>query len=170
MLMDTVSVASSVAARPQQYLTVQVGQEIFGLGIEAIREILQYRDLTSVPLVPPLIRGVINLRGAVVPVIDLAVRLGRPISPVTERTCIVIVELPDSEQAPPGYKMGLVVDAVSQVLELAEADRQPPPEFGTPLRRDFVQAMGRMAGQFIVLLQLARLLWLPEVAVMGQIR
>lgn len=166
----TESVVEAVPVPASQYLMVQLGAERFGMGLASVREILQYRDLTTVPLVPPLIRGVINLRGAVVPVIDLAVRLGRTAGPVTEQTCIVIVELESTEHLPRGYKMGLVVDAVSQVQELPEADKVPTPEFGTHLRPDFVQAMGRIGGQFVVLLQLERVLWLPEVAIMGALR
>jgi len=153
-----------------QYLMVQLGAERFGMGLANVREILPYRDLTTVPLVPALIRGVINLRGAVVPVIDLAVRLGRTAGPVTEQTCIVIIELEGNEHLPRGYKMGLVIDAVSQVQELPEADTVPPPEFGTHVRLDFVQSMARIGGQFVVLLNLERVLWLPEVAVMGLLR
>ncbi len=159
-----------IAAPSQQCLTVQVGDEVFALGIEAICEILEYRDLTIVPLVPPLIRGVINLRGAVVPVIDLAVRLGQPTGAVTERTCIVMVELVGNAQIPQGYKMGLVVDSVSQVLALAQTEIVPPPEFGTHLRLDFVRAMGRIGGRFVVLLDLERILWLPEVSILGRLR
>lgn len=161
---------SHITGSVQQCLIVQVNDEMMGMGIEAIREILPYRDLTTVPLVPPLIRGVINLRGAVVPVIDLAVRLGRQTSAITERTCIVIVELVGNAQVPQGYKMGLVVDAVSQVLTLSQADMVPAPEFGTHLRLDFVHAMGRIGGKFVVLLDLERILWLPEIAVMGGVR
>ena len=162
--MQATASASVPTDLQQQCLTVQVGEEMFALGIEAICEILEYRDLTIVPLVPPLIRGVINLRGAVVPVIDLAVRLGRASSPVTERSCIVIVELPHSSHLPRGYKLGLVVDAVSQVRALPATDQVPTPEFGTHLRQDFIRAMARIEGRFMALLDVERVLWLPELA------
>lgn len=162
--MQATASAAAPADLPQQCLTVQVGEEMFALGIEAICEILEYRDLTTVPLVPPLIRGVMNLRGAVVPVIDLAVRLGRASSPVSERSCIVIVELPHSSQLPRGYKLGLVVDAVSQVRALPATDQVPPPEFGTHLRQDFIRTMARIEGRFMALLDVERILWLPELA------
>ena len=156
---------AALAALQPQCLTVQVGDEMFALGIEAICEIVEYRDLTVVPLVKPVIRGVINLRGAVVPVVDLAIRLGRAPSPVTERSCIVVVELAQASHWPRGYKLGLVVDAVSQVLALAATDQVPAPEFGTHLRQDFIRAMARMEGRFMALLDLERILSLSELAI-----
>src|SRR5512137_2296269 len=99
----------------QQYLTFTLGDEMFAIGILAIREIIEYGNLTLVPLTPPFIRGVINLRGAVVPVIDLAARLDRQPREVTKRTCIVIIEVEHGEGR---HEMGIVVDAVSEVLEI----------------------------------------------------
>ncbi|HJW26330.1 MAG TPA: chemotaxis protein CheW, partial [Rhodocyclaceae bacterium] len=90
----------------QQYLTFSLGEEMFAIGILAIREIIEYGQVTEVPMTPPFIRGVINLRGAVVPVVDLAVRFGRPPRDITRRTCIVIVEV-ESEKG--SQEMGIVV-------------------------------------------------------------
>ena len=163
VLMEDAAAHAGAALQPQ-CLTVQVGDEMFALGIEAICEIVEYRDLTVVPLVKPVIRGVINLRGAVVPVVDLAVRLGRAPSPVTERSCIVVVELVHASHWPRGYQLGLVVDAVSQVLALAATDQVPAPEFGTHLRQDFIRAMD-MEGRFMALLDLERILSLSELAI-----
>jgi len=154
---------------PPQYLTFYVGEEMFAMSILAIREIIEYHALTEVPLVPPLIRGVINLRGSVVPVVDLAVRFGRTTGAVSKRTCIVMVETSTSDDASAhstgSQKMGLVVDAVSEVLEIAPDAIEPAPEFGTHLRTDFIKGMVKIKQHFVVLLDIDSILSLPEIAV-----
>lgn len=152
------------AAEQQQYLTFNLGDEMFAIGILAIREILEYGQLTEVPMTPPFIRGVINLRGAVVPVVDLAVRFGRATSETTKRSCVVIIETDAGGQKHP---MGIVVDAVSEVLEIPAADIEPPPEFGTRIRIDFISGMGKVNGKFVVLLDVNKVLSLDEVAVVA---
>jgi purine-binding chemotaxis protein CheW len=118
------ALAVAVAGEQQQYLTFSLNEEMFAIGILAIREIIEYGSLTEVPMTPPFIRGVINLRGAVVPVIDLSVRFGRNANETTKRTCIVIIETEtDGGQH---HQMGVVVDAVSEVLEIPAADIEPP--------------------------------------------
>ena len=152
----------------QQYLTFLLGEEMFAIGILAIREIIEYGQITEVPLVPRFIRGVINLRGAVVPVIDLSVRFGRSAGEITKRTCIVIIEIAETAGAH-AQQMGIVVDAVSEVLEIAPADIEPPPTFGTRIRTDFISGMGKVGGRFVVLLDVERILSLDEVAVIAAI-
>jgi purine-binding chemotaxis protein CheW len=152
------------AGEQQQYLTFTLGEEMFAIGILAIREIIEYGNLTQVPMTPPFIRGVINLRGAVVPVIDLAVRFGRPASADTRRTCIVIIEAESGGQS---HQMGIVVDAVSEVLEIPPADVEPAPEFGARIRIDFISGMGKINGRFVVLLDVNKVLSLDEVAVIA---
>lgn len=154
----------------QQFLTFNLGEEMFAIGILAIREIIEYGSLTEVPMVPPFIRGVINLRGSVVPVIDLAVRFGRAPAPISKRTCIVIIETPQAGTEQNGshhQQMGVVVDAVSEVLEIPAADIEPQPEFGARIRIDFISGMGKVNGKFVVLLDVDRLLSLDEVAVLA---
>jgi purine-binding chemotaxis protein CheW len=150
------------AEEQQQYLTFLLGEEMFAIGILAIREIIEYGYLTEVPMTPPFIRGVINLRGAVVPVVDLAVRFGREPRENTKRTCIVIVEIDAGNGR---HEMGIVVDAVNEVLEIPRADVEPPPEFGARVRIDFIQGMGKVNGNFVVLLDMNRVLSVDEVAV-----
>jgi purine-binding chemotaxis protein CheW len=150
----------------QQYLTFSLGEEMFGIGILAIREIIEYGSLTEVPMTPPFIRGVINLRGAVVPVVDLTVRFGRTAGEITKRTCIVIIEIGDNTNDHP-QQMGIVVDAVSEVLEIPAVDIEPPPEFGANIRIDFISGMGKVGGKFVVLLNVDRILSLEEVAVVA---
>lgn len=151
----------------QQYLTFNLGEEMFAIGILAIREIIEYGHVTEVPMVPPFIRGVINLRGAVVPVVDLSVRFGRPVSETTKRTCIVIIETSTTGEGQHGHQMGIVVDAVSEVLEIPPGDIEPPPEFGARIRIDFISGMGKVNGKFVVMLEVNRILSLDEVAVLS---
>lgn len=138
-----------------QYLTFVLGGEVFAMGIATVREIIQHAPLTVVPLMPPCVRGVINLRGAVVPVIDLQSRLGRAVTHAGKKTCIVIC---DADSAGDKLRLGLMVDAVSEVIDIAPSDIGPPPQFGTTVARDFIQGMGRVGGAFIVILDPARAL------------
>ena len=153
-------------AEQQQYLTFSLGEEMFAIGILSIREILEYGELTEVPLVPPFIRGVINLRGAVVPVIDLAVRFARPRCEITKRSCVVIIEGPAGDHGQ-RLLMGVVVDAVSEVLEIPAAEIEPPPAFGANIRIDFISGMGKVNGRFVVLLDVNLILSLDEVSVVA---
>ncbi|QBG99360.1 chemotaxis protein CheW [Xanthomonas oryzae] len=134
---------------PQQYLTFLLGGDMFGLGILGIKEIIEYRVPTDVPMMPPALRGVINLRGAVVPVVDLQQRFGRNASAITKRSCIVIVEIAHGEVH---QVLGLLVDAVSEVLEIAPADIVDTPSFGAGIARDFIHAMGKIGERFVILL------------------
>lgn len=154
---------AALAAPPAQYLTFVLGGEMFAIGILAIKEIIEFQGLTSVPMMPPCVRGVINLRGAVVPVIDLAARFGRPAAAVTRRTCIVIVETA-SESDGERHVVGVIVDVVNEVLEIDAADIEPAPSFGTRIRTDFIRGMGKVRGRFVVLLDTDHVLSLDELS------
>jgi purine-binding chemotaxis protein CheW len=138
-----------------QYLTCRIADEDYGIGILEAREILEYETLTKVPNAPRFIRGVINLRGSVVPVVDLAVKFGQEARPLTKRTCILIVET--SGGGSRGV-VGLVVDAVSQVIELTPDQIEPPPSFGTRAREEHLRGLGRLGNRFVLLLALDRVL------------
>lgn len=142
-----------------QFLTFSLGGEVLAMEIRFIKEILQYGNITEVPLTPPTVRGVMNLRGAVIPVIDLAVRFGRPATSADRRTCVVILEVEEEERA---TVMGIVVDHVSEVLDIAEADIEPAPAFGSTLRSDFVRGVGKIGGRFVILLDIERVLSADE--------
>ncbi|WP_115555067.1 chemotaxis protein CheW [Xanthomonas arboricola] len=146
---NTASSTAPSPTAPQQYLTFLLGGDMFGLGILGIKEIIEYRTPTDVPMMPPALRGVINLRGAVVPVVDLQQRFGRDASAITKRSCIVIVEI---AQGDAHLVLGLLVDAVSEVLEIAPGDIVEPPSFGAGIARDFIQAMGKIGERFVILL------------------
>ena len=150
-----------VQQEAQQYLTFMLGGEIFAVGILRIKEIIEYGEMTTVPTMPNFIRGVINLRGAVVPVVDLASRFGGDAGNVTRRTCIVIVEVTheDSQQV-----MGIMVDAVNEVLEIPQEQIEPAPAFGARIRADFIAGMGKVDGHFVIILDANRVLSLDEIA------
>ena len=133
----------------RQFLTFLLGEEMFAMPIGDIREIIEFCSLTEVPLMPSFLRGVINLRGAVVPVIDLSVRFGRGQTPVAKRTCIVILEL---EQEAQTLLLGVMVDAVRAVLTIEQDKIEPPLSFGTRLRADFVEGMINIKERFVVAL------------------
>lgn len=143
------------AAGHAQYLTFMLGGEIFAIGILAIKEIIEYGGLTEVPMMPDYIRGVINLRGAVVPVMDLSMRFGKEAGAVTKRTCIVIVETRNHDEQ---QVIGVIVDAVNAVVEIASAEIEPAPSFGARIRSDFIEGMGKINGRFIILLNVNRVL------------
>lgn len=138
-----------------QYLTFVLGKEAFALGILSIKEILEYAAPTEIPMLPGFIRGVVNLRGTAVPVVDLSVRFNRPQQPVTKKTCIVIVEVVADDSR---HVMGVVVDAVNEVLEIPAADIEPPPSFGASIRADFIEGMGKVRGKFVIILNAHRVL------------
>ena len=136
-----------------QFLTFSLGDETFALDIRSVREIIQHGPLTAVPLMPAFVRGVINLRGAVVPVIDLQARFGRAPAVAGRKTCVVIFDaLHDGER----IELGLMVDAVSEVVDIAADAIEPPPQFGGTVRRDFIHGIGRLGGRFVVILEPAR--------------
>src|SRR5512140_205250 len=137
-----------------QYLSFTLAGGDYAVGILQVKEILQYESVTRVPGVPASVRGVINLRGAVVPVIDLAVKFGLPPMPVTKRTCVLIVEVAlEGERT----VMGVLADAVKEVLELGGKDVEPPPSFGTQVKVEYITGLAKVGKGFVLLLDLDRI-------------
>ena len=151
---------------PQQYLTFTLGGEMFAVAILNVKEIIEYGSVTEIPMMPPFIRGVINLRGAVVPVIDLSCRFGGKSTSVARRTCIIIIELEQDEQK---HDIGVMVDAVSEVLEIARSEIEPPPAFGAKIRTDFISGMGKVNGRFVIILDVGRVLSVEEIPMLTQV-
>ncbi|HWH79395.1 MAG TPA: chemotaxis protein CheW [Candidatus Binatus sp.] len=145
-----------------QYLTFHLAGEEYAVAILKVKEIIEYGTLTVVPQTPPSIRGVINLRGNVVPVVDLALRFGVPQSPITNRTCIIIVEVDFG--AEPAV-MGIIADSVSQVVEFAPSEILAPPSFGTRVKVDFLQGMGKSDKKFSLILNIDKVLSIDEIKV-----
>jgi purine-binding chemotaxis protein CheW len=139
-----------------QYLSFQLAGEEFAFGILRVKEILEYDTITRVPNAPPAVRGVINLRGAVVPVVDLATLFALPATAVTKRSCVIIVEVRVDGQE---LVMGILADAVNQVIELAPDTIEPPPAFGSRVRVEYLVGMGKVdARKFVLILDIDRLL------------
>lgn len=144
-----------------QYLTFTLSGETYAVDSRAVREIIQHSQMTTVPLMPNFVRGVINLRGSVVPVIDLQARLGGATTEFGKKTCIVIFDVArDGERV----ELGLLVDAVSEVLTIPGSSIEPPPKFGGGLKREFIRGMGKVAGRFVILLETDKALDIDEMA------
>ncbi|MFC5300794.1 chemotaxis protein CheW [Azospira restricta] len=169
MVQTSMVVAGASAPRVEggggrQYLAFTLNGEVFAIDILQIREIIEFGTLTEVPMMPETIRGVINLRGAVVPVIDLSARFGQGASAVARRTCVVIVEVEGGEAT---QTLGVMVDAVNEVMEIPAEDVEPPPAFGARIRTDFIAGMGRVNGRFVILLDVGKVFSVDELATLG---
>lgn len=147
----------------RQFLTFRMGEELFGMDLDQTREILEYTQVTAVPLMPEFILGVINLRGEVVPVIDLALRLGRSAIKANRRSCIIIVELNDYEQE---QMVGLLVDTVSEVTELEPSQIESAPSFGARIRAEFISGIAKENDNFVILLDAEKTLSPIELAML----
>jgi purine-binding chemotaxis protein CheW len=159
-------VAGTVAnEEDHQYLTFLLGGEMFAIAILNIKEIIEYGSLTEVPMMPSFIRGVINLRGSVVPVVDLSARFGRNKTEVSRRTCIVIIEVEGGDEK---HDIGVMVDSVSEVLEIPRSEIEPPPAFGAKIRVDFMAGMGKVAGKFVIILDANKVLSVDELSMLGE--
>jgi purine-binding chemotaxis protein CheW len=146
-------------AASTQYLTFGLADQEYAIGVLRVKEIIKHDTVTPVPAAPAWVRGVVNLRGGAVPVVDLAVKFGMPERPVTPRTCIVVVETTlNGEEA----VMGMMADSVNQVLDFPNADIQQPPAFGTKVRVDYLQGMGRLGTRFVLMLDVDRVLSTDE--------
>lgn len=166
MTQVSIQQSANLAAQPlspssetHQYLTFVLGEEVFAIRILTIKEIIEYSRPSKVPMMPEFVRGVINLRGAVVPVMDLLVRFGGQAAAVAKRTCIVIVELPEQSEH---RQVGLVVDAVNAVVEIADADIEPPPTFGARIRNEFINGVGKVGGRFVLILDVRQVVAMED--------
>lgn len=155
---------NAMADKEGKYLTFSLAGEEYGIGILKIREIIGMMPITSVPQMPSFIKGVINLRGKVIPVMDLRVRFGIPAIDYNERTCIIVVEI--AGQAGP-IQIGIVVDAVSEVLNIKSEDMEPTPSFGAKLSTEYIQGMAKMGGGIKILLDINRVLGSEETALLA---
>ncbi len=147
-----------------QYLAFTLGGETYAIAILRIKEIISYGQLTTVPMMPPFVRGVINLRGSVVPVIDLMSRFGRHQTEVQRRTCIVILEALGGGEGGTQQDIGVMVDAVNEVVEIPADQIEPAPAFGAKIRSDFIRGMGKLGGRFVMILNLDSVLAVDELA------
>ncbi|MGX5724398.1 chemotaxis protein CheW [Metapseudomonas otitidis] len=154
------AVLASEAVESVQHLSFRVRDARYALPIDLVREIIEYGQVTTVPMMPVFIHGVINLRGNVVPVMDLAARFGQDLSVPNKRTCIVIIELDLDEQH---QRIGLVVDAVDAVLDIESDQVEQAPPFGAGIRTDFIAGMARDERGFTIILDVRRVLSLEDI-------
>jgi purine-binding chemotaxis protein CheW len=157
--MSQTTTVASTAARGGKYLTFALGKEEYGLEILKVREIIGYMDITAVPRTPEYVKGVINLRGQVISVIDLRTKFAMAPAAKTEQTCIIVVEIKQD-----GRKLstGIVVDRVSEVLSIGEEKIEEPPSFDSSVHVDFILGMGKIGESVKILLDIDKVLSAPE--------
>ena len=143
--------AAAGKAKEGKYLTFVLGHEEYGLEILKVREIISVMEITEVPQVPPFIKGVINLRGKVIPIIDLRMKFGMAPIEYTRETCIIVVNVHE-------LLLGIVVDTVAEVLDIPEKDIDPAPTFGGSIKTDFILGMGKVKGKVKILLDIEKVL------------
>lgn len=153
--METTAVKDKTLAREGKYLTFMLGREEYGIEILKVREIIGYMDITAVPRAPEYIKGVINLRGQVIPVLDLRSRFGMETAEVTEQTCIIVVEI---NQQGRRFNTGLVVDQVQEVLDIAGENIEDAPQFGGDVQTDFILGIGKVQNAIKILLDIDKVL------------
>ena len=146
---------STLTDREGKYLTFTLVSEDYGIGILKIKEIIGMMPITSVPQTPSFVKGVVNLRGKVIPVVDLRLKFGMPAIDYTERTCIIVVEISGQSSA---IKIGIVVDAVSEVLNIKGEDVENTPAFGTHVNTDYILGMAKIGGRVKILLDIDKVL------------
>ena len=149
----------------RQYLTFKLGEEIFALDVAQVREVLDFTAITRVPRTPEYMRGVINLRGSVVPVVDMRLKFGMTRTERTVNTCIEVVEVTLDGEA---TVLGALVDSVQEVIELEPDQIEPAPRIGTRLRTDFIKGMGKRDNEFIIILDIDKVFSVEELSMMVQ--
>lgn len=148
-------------ARAGKYLIFHLGEEEFGIQVQKVREIMGVQDITQVPQTPPHVKGVINLRGKVIPVVDLRLKFDMPAREYTQRTCIIVVQVPGTRSS---MLMGIVVDGVVEVLNVAGADVEDTPSFGTEVEVPYVMGLAKLKGKVKILLDIEQVMTARELA------
>ena len=146
--------STTIITETTQYLSFKLGDEVFAVDVAKVREILDVTAITKVPQTPEYMRGVINLRGSVVPVMDMRLKFGLPATERTVNTCIIVMEVVHDGET---MVLGSLADSVQEVLELEPDQIEPPPRIGTRLRTDFIKGMGKYNDLFIILLDVDRI-------------
>jgi purine-binding chemotaxis protein CheW len=144
--------AQAVAGK---YLTLSLAEELYGIPVLKVREIIKLVNITPVPQMPAHVKGVVNLRGKIIPVVDLRLKFEMPGIPATQRTCIVVVQIASASQAATAL-LGLVVDGVEEVLNLNAVDIEKTPDFGTAVDTSYLVGMGKIKGKVVALLDIDR--------------
>lgn len=169
--MSTTTTTSNAATtatgtrRGGKYLTFALGKEEYGLEILKVREIIGFMDITAVPRTPSYVRGVINLRGQVISVMDLRAKFQMESAKASEQTCIIVVEI---KQGGRKLSTGIIVDRVSEVLDIAEANIEEPPSFGASVETDFILGMGKIGSSVKILLDIDKVISVEEIEAITQ--
>ena len=159
--------AGTAITETTQYLTYKLGDEIFALDIGKVREVLDFTSATKVPRTPDFMRGVINLRGSVVPVVDLRLKFGMSATEKTVNTCVIITEVTVDNDT---TVLGALADSVQEVIDLAPADISPAPKIGTRLRTEFIRGMGKRDDRFIIILDIDKVFSSDELALVQAVQ
>jgi len=146
--------SENVGVQSFQYVTFNLAEELFGVEVTRTREILSLVSVTKVPQTPDYLLGVINVRGQVIPVVDMRIKLGLPAGAETEDTCVILIEVQVDNET---IVIGALSDAVREVLEIRSDQIEPPPRLGTRLNTEFIAGMGKLDEQFIILLNIDRI-------------
>jgi len=154
------------SADPEQYLTFMLGGKVYGLAILNIKEIIEYGDITEVPMTPEFISGVINLRGSVVPVIDLSQRFSGKATELAKRTSIIILEVKSADLS---IEIGVMVDMVNEVLDIHPSEIEPAPSLGDQIQTNFINGMAKVDGKLLILLNIEHVLSTDELSMVGSI-
>ena len=163
----TLESETQVRARGGLHLTFKLGEETYGLEILKVQEIIGIMAITHVPKTPAFVRGVLNLRGKVIAVIDLRLKFEMPLQADTERTCVVVVQVLDANKT---VTMGIIVDEVSEVLEVSASQIEPPPSFGASVDTDFIMGMGKVGDRLVILLDVQRVLGTDELLMLDALQ
>ncbi|HVM60248.1 MAG TPA: chemotaxis protein CheW [Verrucomicrobiae bacterium] len=158
-------VGNEMAHRAGKYLTFKLGAEEFGLEILKVQEIIKMMDITRVPRTPDFVRGVINLRGKVIPVVDLRLRFAMEAKATTDKTCVIVVQVRRDNLT---VTMGTIVDEVSEVLDIGGEQIEPAPEFGEMVNTDFIVGMGKVGKRVVMLLDVDKVLSQQELDLVGK--
>lgn len=153
--------ATAEVTEATQYLTFRLGEEIYALDISKVREVLDFTTITKVPRTPEFMRGVINLRGSVVPVVDLRLKFGMTLTERTVNTCVIITEVSVDNDT---TILGVLADSVQEVMDLDPSQIEPAPKIGTRLRTEFIKGMGKRDDAFVILLDIDRVFSSDELA------
>jgi purine-binding chemotaxis protein CheW len=162
--MNAVQSAGKTDDRAGKYLTFHLGPEEFGIRVLKVREIMGIQDITAVPHTPGYVKGVINLRGKVIPVLDLRLKFGLPAMEYNQRTCIIVMQIQGESGS---ILMGIIVDGVSEVLNLNGSEIEDTPDFGTDFSAPYILGMAKLKGKVKILLDIDRVMTNPEVQNLG---
>jgi purine-binding chemotaxis protein CheW len=164
--MENAIMEAQMTIEANQFFTFMLGKEIFAIDISQIREVLEFTNITKVPQTPAMMKGVINLRGSVVPVIDMRLKFGMGEIEKTVDTCIIIIEIMLGEQ---NTMIGALVDSVKEVMDLDPEHIEPSPKIGTQLNTEFIKGMGKQDNQFIIILDIEQVFTFDELEMTQQI-